>query len=139
MRSLVTWAATADFPSFFPPGVLEAWMESGTLEVENKRTGQSMPLGRDLLADLTERATALDVTAAAARLACRHLILHGDADESVPVDHARAMHAASVGRARLAILPGAGHTFGAVHPFAGPTPDLDRALRETQGHFRATL
>ena len=32
----------------------------------------------------------------------------------------------------LETVPGAGHTFGAVHPFAGPTPQLTRALNATQ-------
>jgi hypothetical protein len=36
---------------------------------------------------------------------------------------------------RVIILPGAGHTFGAVHPFAGMTPDLAMAFDETLKWF----
>ena len=72
----------------------------------------------------------LDIAAAAERVRIPWLILHGTADESVRVEEARLL-ASHAPEARLLLLEGAGHTFGAVHPFAGMTPDLAQALDET--------
>jgi len=62
------------------------------------------------------------------------LILHGTADDAVPVAEAQAL-AEAAPEARLLLLDGAGHTFGAVHPFAGMTPDLAVAFDETVKWF----
>jgi len=37
------------------------------------------------------------------------------------------------------LIPGANHTFGARHPFAGPTPQLIQAMNATQGWLRRYL
>ena len=43
------------------------------------------------------------------RLAAPVLVLHGERDDVVPVDHGRALHAAARASKRLAVLAGAGH------------------------------
>jgi pimeloyl-ACP methyl ester carboxylesterase len=50
----------------------------------------------------------VDLTAAAAALGRRLLLLHAEADEQVPVAHSRALHAAAPG-SRLEVLPGGHH------------------------------
>lgn len=139
IRSLVTWSAVADWGRSFPPEVLGKWKEAGRYEIANARTGQQMPLGMELWRDLAERTDEIDVLAAEERLSVPHLIVHGEADESVDPEQARMIHRASAGKAAIEIVPGAGHTFGAVHPFEGPTEVLARALRATALHFRVTL
>ncbi len=67
------------------------------------------------------------VEGAARSLSCPVLVIHGDADEAVPVQ-AQDDIASWVPASEVLRLPGAGHTFGAVHPFAGPTPDLGWAV-----------
>jgi pimeloyl-ACP methyl ester carboxylesterase len=105
--------------------------------VPNVRTGQVFRLHRDFLDDLDAHAERLGVARAAARLAVPHLILHGEADEAVPLAEGRELAAA--GRGELRVIPGAGHTFGAVHPFAGRTPALDQALAATRDFLRRHL
>ncbi|MEM7587593.1 MAG: hypothetical protein AAF560_29665 [Acidobacteriota bacterium] len=39
----------------------------------------------------------------------------------------------------LLVIEGAGHTFGAQHPFAGPTPDLIAAMNATQTWLKRHL
>jgi len=139
VASLVTWAAVARFGRHFPPEVLAAWKEKGVHEIENARTKQMMPLGMDFYRDLAERAGVLDVEAAEARLEAPHLVVHGEEDEAVPVEDAHAIAQASGGRAHARIVPGAGHTFGAVHPFGETTDALEAAISATVGHLRETL
>jgi pimeloyl-ACP methyl ester carboxylesterase len=137
--SLVTWSAVSRFDRSFPENALAAWKAEGRFSVLNQRTGQQMPLGMELLRDLTERKNEIDVLAAEKRITVAHLIVHGEDDESVPEEAARELHEASGARAAIEIIPDTGHTFGAVHPFAGPTEALERAVRPTALHLRITL
>jgi dipeptidyl aminopeptidase/acylaminoacyl peptidase len=139
IRSLVTWASISDPRRFFTPEVLQSWGEEGVFYVENARTKQMMPLGADLLADLADRTGEIDVLAAEKELSAPHLILHGDDDEAVAVIQGEELLDASTGNARLHRVAGAGHTFGAVHPFAGATAELTEAVEATVAHFRETL
>ncbi len=67
------------------------------------------------------------------------LIVHGEDDESVPVPDASRLAAAASGPHELLRIPGASHTFGARHPFVGPTPHLIQAMNATQRWFRRYL
>ncbi len=140
--ALVTWAAVASFDRVGAEEK-ERWRLEGELVVVNSRTGQELPMGLGILEDLEAHRDELDVLAAAARVAAPWLIVHGEADESVPFSESRLLEeAAATDRVRklerLAV-PGAGHTFGAAHPFAGPTPHLVQALNATQEWFRRYL
>jgi fermentation-respiration switch protein FrsA (DUF1100 family) len=77
----------------------------------------------------------LDIGAAAAELRCPWLQVHGAVDESVPLAEARELWERSGRKSRLVVLPRGSHTFGAGHPWAGTTPELDRALDETLEWF----
>jgi pimeloyl-ACP methyl ester carboxylesterase len=135
--ALVTWAAVADLDRWDEETRAE-WRESGRIFVLNSRTGQQMPMDVTLLDDFVAHREALDVKAAAARLEVPWLIVHGTDDETVHSDEARSL--ARVARdARLLLIDGAGHTFGAVHPFAGPTPALETATAATRRHLRSHL
>jgi pimeloyl-ACP methyl ester carboxylesterase len=107
--------------------------------VQKPRTKQVMPLGLDLLADLADRKSEIDVPAAEAALTAPHLIVHGENDEAVALDQGRELLTSSGGKAKLHVVPNTGHTFGAVHPFAGTTEALTDAITATAGHFRETL
>jgi pimeloyl-ACP methyl ester carboxylesterase len=138
--ALVTWAAIADADRFTPEQK-EAWRRDGELPVVNARTGQRLAIGLDALDDLEAHRAALDLAAAAGRRTAPWLIVHGEADETVPAAEAGRLHAAAAPPAELLVLPGpgAGHTFGAVHPFAGPTPELIQAMNATQRWLRRHL
>jgi len=132
VRALVTWAAVARFLRYSDEERAR-WRREGHLDVVNARTGQVLPMGLGALDDLEANAAgALDVLGAAARLRQPWLLVHGGADESVSVSEAELLERAS-GSGRLERLraDGAGHTFGARHPWAGSTPDLDTVLAAT--------
>lgn len=135
--ALVTWAAVAGFDRWSEE-TREEWRRDRRLYVLNARTGQQMPLNVSLLEDFEENRERLDIVGAAREVRAPWLIVHGADDVSVPPADARRLAEAQVG-ASLEIIPDAGHTFEAVHPFVGAPPELDRALESTRRHFRIHL
>lgn len=141
LQALVTWASISSY-EIYRRGEAEV-RENGYATIVNGRTGQELKLGPDLLDDLDAHSERLDVRAAAGRRRAPWLILHGTDDESVPVEQARELKEAGLrsaevdgGPVELDLIEGAGHTFGARHPFTGPTPDLIRLFNATQSWLR---
>ncbi len=141
VRALVTWAAISSVRRWTDPGELARWREQGRIDVVNARTGQVLPLYADVLDDIERNGSGtLDVERAAGEVAVPWLLIHGTADASVGVAEAdRLEQAAGLGVVRALLLDGAGHTFGAVHPWKGSTPELDTAFGETVGWFSRNL
>ena len=139
IRALVTWAAVA---TFLRVGDDERslWRERGYLEIQNARTGQSFRVTTELLDDLEAHGEAYDLLHATRRLQVPFLVVHGTQDEAVPVEEAHLLAKnLDPGRGRMLLLEGAGHTFGAAHPFSSPTPALRRALDKTVAWFEEHL
>lgn len=138
VRSLVTWNAIGRHDRLSPEENA-LWRERGEIPVLVARTGQVLPVAVEVLDDIAAHREAFDLETAAARRLAPWLIVHGSEDQRVPVTEGRALAAAAAPPAELLILEGAGHTLGAQHPFAGPTPHLIQALNATQAWFRTTL
>ena len=116
------------------------WREEGEVRIPNGRTGQLHRIGLDLLDDIEQNVAQLDILGAAARTQTPTLIVHGSADEAVPLRDAESIHAAlPQGRGDLCVLPGAGHTFGARHPFEGCSEDLEAAFGVSLNHLQRHL
>ena len=138
VRSLVTWAAVASLERY--EKIFGARWEAGEAAfIENIRTGQQMPLYRNLLDDLRAHRDRLDVLGAARSLEIPYLVVHGTEDEAVPVSEAEALAATAGELATLTLIDGAGHTMNAKHPFEGSNPELDRAVDLTAAHLGASL
>lgn len=133
VEALVTWAGVSTFDRW-DEETLNEWRSAGRIHVLNARTGQQMPLDVSLLEDLEANRERLDVLAAAGRVRAPWLVLHGEEDAAVFPGEARRL-AQAAPEARLHFVEGAGHTFEAVHPFAGEPPELAEALRFTRAHF----
>lgn len=131
VQAVVTWAAPADARS--PDDAEERLREFGYYPVPNARTGQVMPVARTAIDDAEHH----DVRAAVASLGIPVLAVHGTADETVPAA-AAARLAEGSRHVRIHEIAGAGHTFGAAHPFAGPTPHLEEATRATLAFLEST-
>ncbi len=138
VRSLVTWSAVSTFDRLTEEQKVN-WRESGSLPITNARTGQEIGLDQVVLDDLDRSSDRLDIVAAATRCRVPWLIVHGQADETVPVDEARWLADRAPETARLETIARGSHTFSATHPFDGPTPQLIAALNVTQQWFRTTL
>jgi dipeptidyl aminopeptidase/acylaminoacyl peptidase len=124
VRTLVTWAAISSVERW-PASQRSSWRAAGRTDIQNARTGQVLPLYTDVLNDLEQNASALDIEAAGRRLRIPWLVIHGTEDESVPFAEAERLKTAST-RPDTHLLPieGGGHTFGAVHPWRSTTPEL---------------
>lgn len=138
LRALVTWAAVATYDRIGLEEKTE-WRRRGEVIIVNGRTGQELPIGVELLDDLERNAESLDLEKAAAARRAPWLILHGTEDPTVPIAEARRLKATAADLCRLHEIEGAGHTFGAVHPFSGPTRNLIEAMNATQTWFRRHL
>ncbi len=139
IASLVTWASISHVDRW--PGREEEWRREGHIIIENSRTGEKWPMYTDVLDDVAKhRLGSLDIRAAAARIESPWLIIHGSADASVPLEEAEALAGANGRRTtELLTIRGAGHTFGAVHPWAGETPEIRHVMDRTVGWFGRTL
>lgn len=126
----------------FSPREKESWRGRGEMPIVNTRTGEVLPLGLSYLEDAEARSGELDVAAAAARLPCPLLVVHGGRDTSVPPEEGRSIVESAIasGRAaRFALVPGTQHTFDAVHPFAGETAALRHAWTELSAFLETYL
>jgi uncharacterized protein len=139
VRALVTWAAIATVQRW-PAGERAAWRAAGVSQVKNARTGQILPQYPDVLDDIESNAATLDIEAAAGRIAIPWLIVHGTEDEAVPLlEGERLAGAAPPGSSRFEPVDGAGHTFGAAHPWRGAAPELERVMDTSIAFFAAEL
>jgi pimeloyl-ACP methyl ester carboxylesterase len=132
VRALATWSAVSTVARWSPEAI-EQWRSEGALQIVNSRTGQVLPLYTDALDDIEKNgASSLNIAAAAAQITVPWLIVHGAEDETVPASEADALVKANRrGDSQLLRIEGTGHTFGAVHPFQGSTPELERAIDAT--------
>jgi pimeloyl-ACP methyl ester carboxylesterase len=136
---IVTWNAVG-YIDRWSEEKKEEWRREGRIEILNARTGQMMPLGIGTLEDYERNRERLDLQKAAGRLEVPYLIVHGTADESVSIEDGELLaEAAPSATTRFLKVEGAGHTFGAVHPFRGTTDELERAIEESAGWFAEHL
>lgn len=118
IEKLVTWGSISDFKSLWKPKQVDEWRKKGKIEIENARTKEKMPLNLSVLEDLEQNKEVLDIEAAAKRLNIPWLIVHGDKDINVDPAVAKKLNQLQL-NARLNIIEGADHVFGAKHPFDG--------------------
>jgi pimeloyl-ACP methyl ester carboxylesterase len=134
-RAVVGWATAATFRRSAPE-VESQWRRQGYVEIPNLRTKEVHRLGLGWLEDLERNARALDVHGACRRLTTPTLFLHGSRDEAVPLSESESLLAACApGLARLEVVEGASHTFGAVHPLTIVPATLERVLGTTAAFF----
>ena len=136
IRALATWAAINDIDQGWPEAYIKEWKEKGVQHIFNSRTGQTMPLYYQIVEDYYQNKERLDIPKAVKNLGRPHLIVHGTADETVPVEMAKEM-AQWNPTAKLFLVKDADHTFGAKHPCSDtvlPT-DMEKVIQETIAFF----
>lgn len=135
VKALVTWAAISHV-NRWPPEFVADWRQRGYIDIPNARTGQTIPVSNELLREIEELGESrLNIAAAAERVRAPWLIIHGDADETVPMSEAQHLAAISGSTSRLSVIEGGNHTLGGKHPLAEVPPILERATSETVGFF----
>jgi pimeloyl-ACP methyl ester carboxylesterase len=135
VRALVTWSAIATVKRW-TDAETDEWRARGYVEIPNTRTGQTHRVNTTLLDEVEEHHHGrLNLRVAAATLLCPWLIVHGDADETVPFAEAEELLEASEGRAELLRIAGASHVFNVAHGKAASSPQLDEAMDHTVRFF----
>ena len=116
---VVTIAAPSDpleiVEQLVPCEERKAWEERGFADYHGRR------INRTFLDDVRE----LDILGAATRISCPVLVIHGDADETVPVNQAYRLYEALETEKKMLILPGADHRLSAPE-------DMTRAISAAQ-------
>lgn len=138
LRALVTWSAISTIERLSAQEI-EAWQERGAFPVVNTRTGQELELGVEVLEDALRHREELNVERAASERAMPWLIVHGDADETVPVAEGGRLAAMARSPVEFLRISGTGHTFGATQPFSGTTVPLEQAVDATVAWFEKHL
>lgn len=134
--AIVTWAGVSDFASRFPTGAqLEDWRKTGQLEVINHRTRQRLHHNWSFFQDFQENESDLTIENAVRKFKGRMMVAHGTNDVAVAIEHAHQLNQWST-FPTLALLEGAGHTFGAAEPWQKPIlPEQLQVLTQTTLHF----
>lgn len=134
---LVTWAAVSTIRRWSQQA-LDLWRRRGQMDITNSRTGQVLPIGTDLLDEIEQSAEGrFDIVAAAEKVTAPWLLIHGTEDPTVPWAEAEALARAAQAAQPLKLLAigGAGHTFGAGHPLATVSPELEQVVASTVSWF----
>jgi uncharacterized protein len=138
VRSIALWNPVSSV-TWWDADVRERWRKAGFWEVVNARTGQVFRVKTALLDDAEGNRGRLDPVGNAESLRVPLLSVVAAADESVAPASGRRLASAAGQFGSLHEIAGTGHTFGAAHPFPGPTPALEEAIRATREHFDRTL
>jgi len=137
IKAIALWSPVCTFDRF-SDRQKEDWKKRGYFERENSRTGQMMRLNIELLLDIEQHSLSQSILTAAQELNRPMLIVAGAEDLTVPINESQAIHR-TVGGSELHVIRNTGHTFGAEHPFQGPTKGLDEALNLTISFFKDNL
>ena len=130
--ALVTWNAIGNV-NRWGEATLRKWRADGYLMVKNARTGEELPLTTRVLDDITAHRERLDIPAAATRVTAPWLRVQGGADIVVRPDEWQGP------AGELLLIERGTHTFGARHPWAGTTAELDLAMDRTVDWFLRNL
>lgn len=117
IKKVISLAGVCDFGKRTSTvGNLEQWKKDGVKYVLNGRTKQQMPHYYQFYEDFIENEDRLTIKRAVSNLKIPYLIIHGNNDTSVLVDEATNLHKWNP-NAKLEIIDGANHVFGAQHPW----------------------
>ena len=130
VKKLITLSSVSAFGRYGDETV-KRWKENGFIEILNTRTNQKMRMNYSLYEDLENNKERLDIQKAAYNVNVPFLIIHGTEDLAVDISEAETLYSLSNKKiAKIVKIDNTGHTFGAVHPFKGTTPALEKVINE---------
>ncbi|WP_114778708.1 alpha/beta hydrolase family protein [Botryobacter ruber] len=116
VKAVATWAGISDFDQRWTQEVMDKWKAEGVQWIENARTGVQMPLYYQIYEDYIKNLHRLHIPEVIKKVHQPLLILHGEEDETLPVQMAHDLKSWKPD-AELQLLPGADHSFGGMHPY----------------------
>ena len=116
ISKLITLASVSTLDRFPKDETFENWKNNGVYYVENARTKQQMPHYFQFYKDFENYKNWFDVKQACRKLTIPALFIHGDADESVQIQHSENLNHWTHG-SEVEVIKNANHTFGAKEPW----------------------
>ena len=139
IKAVAGWSTVAYF-NRYTEGQRRRWRERGYLELPSMNPLSVFRLSTALLDDLDRNAERLNIFSAVEFLHKPLLLIHGTADLPVPLDEAQRLYEVSdKTMTQLVPLEGAGHMYGARHPYKKPGPTLSHVLELTAAWFHKHL
>ena len=138
-NGVVTWNAPADFFSHWNKELLDQWQKEGIIYIENKRTGEKLPYSYEVYVDYKQNEDKYTPVKRIKDLSVPVLIVHGDQDETVPVENAYRLKEANPS-VNLEIISGGTHTFGGKHPYeeSNLIEPLNTVVKKTISFLKST-
>ncbi|MEP6582736.1 MAG: alpha/beta fold hydrolase [Ginsengibacter sp.] len=119
--------------NFWPADMMEEWKQNKVYYKKNNRTKQMLPQGEEFLNEVLQSDAEWNVQQELKKLAQPILIIHGENDEAVPVEHGYQKYEwikDGNNQASLKVIPDATHTFNTKHPFEETNPRLEAMIHE---------
>ncbi len=136
VKKIISLAGISDIASRFKTGKeLDEWKEQGVYFVQNSRTLQEMPHYYSFYEDFLNFKKDLNIERVSELLEVPFLQIHGDMDLAVSISEGQMV--ARWTNTALEIIKGAGHTFGAQHPWNSDKlpEDLEKAIEKALAFF----
>lgn len=137
IKAVVTWNGIADV-DLFDEQLKDEIRKNGIAFISNARTKQQMPIRSIVLEDMEKYKERYHILSKIKELQIPFLAIQGKEDMKRLVEGAQLMKKAAPHQSFIDI-PEANHTFGAVHPFQGTTPQLENTLLETISFLQSAL
>lgn len=117
----------------WPKSMIKEWENKGIYLMKNNRTKQELPQGKEFLEEIRQANNSWNVQTALKEVTTNFLIIHGEKDEAVPVEHSIILNKWNKQyghKTILKIIPNGTHTYNTKHPFEGASPELEQMIKE---------
>jgi len=136
----IVLVSTVKTLNFWPAEMIKEWAAAGVFYKKNNRTKQELPQGFEFLQEVLSSDTTWNVEAAIKTLQPPVLIIHGEKDEAIPVEHGHSLFAwidQTNLKAEFKIINNATHTFNTKHPFEGASVELNELINTIVSWIKA--
>lgn len=116
VKAVSVWGSVNEFGRYWKQNEREKLERDGVVYIPNVRTGQMLPIYRQLYDNYEANRERLFIPDAVKQLGKSLQIIHGAADETVPVQSALDMKSWNA-EAELYLVTDGNHTFGMKHPW----------------------
>ncbi|MBA4603033.1 alpha/beta hydrolase family protein [Thermoactinomyces mirandus] len=123
---------------FFAPELISEIEKKGVGYITNARTGQLLPISREVLEDIKQNDKRFAILNRVSDLQSPLFIVQGGEDIPGLMEGAKKINDRAP-KSLLHIIPSANHTMKAVHPLKEMTPELEEAIQETAAFFKKHL
>ncbi|SFE43005.1 alpha/beta hydrolase family protein [Alteribacillus iranensis] len=137
IKAVITWNGIWNV-HYLGDDVKKEAYEQGTAYIKNARTNQWMPISKSFFDDIESNGKKYDILNALTSMTTPLLLVQGEKDREWLVEGSKKMSETNEQHKRV-LISGGNHTFQAVHPFQGVTPELEEALRHTTAFLKETL